>query len=165
MQRELSHVLSQTQDKIITKRQILNALKTKQCLQLRSWKTREHNYYPPSSPYKHVSNHNGMSLIFVLSRSQLWMYTNSTSQHRMSCASASRVISGSWNLWQNGRMNNERCNYKQNFSGHYPSSCFHLRTHVSKTGFCLCLCLQIKPTQLGPIDGASPSPDTCTNPR
>jgi hypothetical protein len=47
--------------------------------------------------------------------------------------------------------------------GHYPSSCLCLKHHpvyfskhdVSQTGFCLRL--QVKPTQLGPIDRASPS--------
>jgi hypothetical protein len=66
-----------------------------------------------------------MSLISMLSRSQLWMYINGTSQHRMNCASASRIISGRWNLKRNGRMNNEKCNYKYYVSGHYPMSCFY----------------------------------------
>jgi hypothetical protein len=45
--------------------------------------------------------------------------------------------------------------------GHYPSSCLYLKTavyfsnhNVSETGFRLHL--QVKPTQLGPIDRASP---------
>jgi hypothetical protein len=40
-------------------------------------------------------------------------------------------------------------------SGHYPSSCFLFKIYnVSETGFCLHL--HVKPTQLGPIDRASP---------
>jgi hypothetical protein len=46
--------------------------------------------------------------------------------------------------------------------GHYPLSCLYLKKHpvyfskhnFSETGFCLCF--QVKPTQLGPIDRASP---------
>jgi hypothetical protein len=33
-------------------------------------------------------------------------------------------------------------------SGHYPSSCFHLKCDVSETGY---LSLQVEPTQLGQI--------------
>jgi hypothetical protein len=51
--------------------------------------------------------------------------------------------------------------YKYVF-GHYPSSCLYLtrrrvslsKHNVSETGFCLRI--QVKPTQLGPIDRASP---------
>jgi hypothetical protein len=39
-------------------------------------------------------------------------------------------------------------------SGYYPSSCLYLKHNVSDTGFSLLL--QAKPTQLGPIDRASP---------
>jgi hypothetical protein len=40
-------------------------------------------------------------------------------------------------------------------SGQYPSPCFLFKTHnVAETGFCLRL--QVRPTQLGPIDRASP---------
>jgi hypothetical protein len=51
-------------------------------------------------------------------------------------------------------------NYKYYVFGHYPSSCLYLECpvsiskHVSETGFCLRL--KVKPTQLGPIDRASP---------
>jgi hypothetical protein len=46
--------------------------------------------------------------------------------------------------------------------GHYPSSCLYLKNRpvyfskhiVSETGFCLRL--QVKPSQLGPIDTARP---------
>jgi hypothetical protein len=52
--------------------------------------------------------------------------------------------------------------FKYYISGHYPSSCFYLKHrpvyiskhNVSEAGFCLGL--QIKPTQVGPIDRASP---------
>jgi hypothetical protein len=51
--------------------------------------------------------------------------------------------------------------YKYYVFGHYPSTCVCLKTalfifqnNVSETGFCLRL--QVKPTQLGPIDRASP---------
>jgi hypothetical protein len=52
--------------------------------------------------------------------------------------------------------------YKYYVFGHYRSSCLHLKNRrvyfskhdVSETGFCLRL--QVKPTQLGPIDRASP---------
>jgi hypothetical protein len=52
--------------------------------------------------------------------------------------------------------------YKNYVSGHYPSSCIYLKTapvyitkhSVSETWFSLRL--QVKPTQLGPIDRASP---------
>jgi hypothetical protein len=52
--------------------------------------------------------------------------------------------------------------YKYYVFGHYPSSCISLKCrpvslskpNVSETGFCLHL--QVKPTQLGPIDRASP---------
>jgi hypothetical protein len=41
------------------------------------------------------------------------------------------------------------------FSGHFPSPCFYLKKHnISEMG--LCLHLQVKPTQLGPIDSANP---------
>jgi hypothetical protein len=40
-------------------------------------------------------------------------------------------------------------------SGYYPPSCFVFKTYnVSGAGFCLRL--QVEPTQLGPIDRASP---------
>jgi hypothetical protein len=40
-------------------------------------------------------------------------------------------------------------------SGHYPTSCFYISKHnVSETVFCLRL--QVEPTQLSPIDRASP---------
>jgi hypothetical protein len=47
-------------------------------------------------------------------------------------------------------------------SGHYPSSCFYLKHcpvfiskhNISETAFCLCL--QVKPIQLGPINRSSP---------
>jgi hypothetical protein len=52
--------------------------------------------------------------------------------------------------------------YKYYVSGYYPSSCFYLKHrpvytlkhNVSETGFCVLL--QVKPTQLGPIDRAIP---------
>jgi hypothetical protein len=52
--------------------------------------------------------------------------------------------------------------YKYYVFGHYPSSCLDLKRrpvylskhNVLETGFCLHL--QVKPTQLGPIDRASP---------
>jgi hypothetical protein len=52
--------------------------------------------------------------------------------------------------------------YQYYVSGHYPSSCLYLKTvlfifskhNVSETGFYLRL--QVKPTQLGPINRASP---------
>jgi hypothetical protein len=52
--------------------------------------------------------------------------------------------------------------YKCYVSGHYPSSCLYLKKspdyfskhNVSETGFCLRL--QVKPTQLSPIDRVSP---------
>jgi hypothetical protein len=52
--------------------------------------------------------------------------------------------------------------YKNYVFGHYSSSCLYLKRppvcllkhNVSDTGFCLRL--QVKPTQLGPIDRASP---------
>jgi hypothetical protein len=50
--------------------------------------------------------------------------------------------------------------YKYYVFGHYPSSCLSLKClfsvskHVSETGFCFRI--QVKPTQLGPIDRASP---------
>jgi hypothetical protein len=50
--------------------------------------------------------------------------------------------------------------YRYYVSGHYPSSCLYFSKHnVSETGFCLRL--HVKPTQLGPIDGASPYLGTC----
>jgi hypothetical protein len=61
----------------------------------------------------------------------------------------------------------DECNvffwYKYYVFGHYPSSCLYLKKHrpvyiskhnVSDTGFCLRL--QVKSTQLGPIDRANP---------
>jgi hypothetical protein len=47
-----------------------------------------------------------------------------------------------------------RCPQNYGISGHYPSSCFHLKYNVSEIGFCLRL--QVEPTQLGPIDRVSP---------
>jgi hypothetical protein len=44
--------------------------------------------------------------------------------------------------------------HKCNVSGHYPSSCFYLKAQCFNSG--LCLRLQSKPTQLDPIDRASP---------
>jgi hypothetical protein len=52
--------------------------------------------------------------------------------------------------------------YKHYVSGHYPSSCLYLKHrpvyiskhNVSETGSCLRL--EVKPTQLGPIDRGSP---------
>jgi hypothetical protein len=52
--------------------------------------------------------------------------------------------------------------YKYYIFGHHPSSCLYLKIvlfifqkhNVSETRFCLHL--QVKPTQLGPIDRASP---------
>jgi hypothetical protein len=44
--------------------------------------------------------------------------------------------------------------YKCYVSGHYPSTCFYLKHNVLETGFCLRL--QVKPTQLSPINRASP---------
>jgi hypothetical protein len=52
--------------------------------------------------------------------------------------------------------------YKYCVFGHYASSCLYLKTrspyfskhNVSETG--LCLCLQVKPTQLSPVDRVSP---------
>jgi hypothetical protein len=45
--------------------------------------------------------------------------------------------------------------YKYYVFGHYPSSCPFFKKHnVSETGFCLHP--QVKPTQLDPIDRASP---------
>jgi hypothetical protein len=38
--------------------------------------------------------------------------------------------------------------------GHYPPFCFYLKHNVSETGFCLHL--HVEPTQLGPVDRASP---------
>jgi hypothetical protein len=43
--------------------------------------------------------------------------------------------------------------HKYYVSEQYPSSCFHLKHNVSKTAFCLCL--QVTPVQLGPINRAS----------
>jgi hypothetical protein len=46
-------------------------------------------------------------------------------------------------------------NYKYYVFGHYPSSCPFFKKHnVSETGFCFRP--QVKPTQLDPIDRASP---------
>jgi hypothetical protein len=44
--------------------------------------------------------------------------------------------------------------YNYCVSGHRPLSCFYLKHNVSETEFCLCL--QVEPTQLGPIDRDSP---------
>jgi hypothetical protein len=59
----------------------------------------------------------------------------------------SKYVEGirSRNLW--------RWYINTNVSEHYPSSCFYLRRNVSEIG--LCLRLQIKRTQLGPIDTSS----------
>jgi hypothetical protein len=46
------------------------------------------------------------------------------------------------------------CHYNYCVSGYYPSSCFYLKHNVSETGFCLRF--QVEPTQLSPIDRASP---------
>jgi hypothetical protein len=40
-------------------------------------------------------------------------------------------------------------------SGHYPLPCFYLKCSILETGFCRRL--QVEPTQLGPIDRASPN--------
>jgi hypothetical protein len=70
--------------------------------------------------------------------------------------------------------------YSYCVSGHYPSSCFLFEAHnILETGFCLCLQvkpthlgptalspdLQVKPTHLGPTDRASPYllTSTCSN--
>jgi hypothetical protein len=45
------------------------------------------------------------------------------------------------------------CKYTCYVSRH-PSSCFYLKHSVSEIGFCLCL--QVEPIQLGPIDRPSP---------
>jgi hypothetical protein len=52
---------------------------------------------------------------------------------------------------------------------HYPSSCFYLKRrpvslskhNVSETGFCLRL--QVRPTQLGPVDRATNVPASQTS--
>jgi hypothetical protein len=50
-------------------------------------------------------------------------------------------------------VSNEEINYNYCVSGHCPLSCFYLK-HVLGTGFCLCL--QVDPAQLVPINIASP---------
>jgi hypothetical protein len=55
----------------------------------------------------------------------------------------------------NGKRNRRKIvQYKYYVSQHYPSSCFYLKHSVSETGFCLRL--NVKTTQLGPSDRASP---------
>jgi hypothetical protein len=51
------------------------------------------------------------------------------------------------------------CVVQISVSGRYPSSFFHLEHSVSETGFCLRL--QVVPTQLGPVDRASPYFQIC----